>query len=214
MKRKWIAPLVIVATYGFSIAVAGRLPERVATHWGLDGEADGWMSPWGAALSLPTVILAVWALLLALPRIDPRKAHVEKFWPTYLLVVTGVVVFLAMLQVMVLGSALGWAIDVTRSVLILTGGLFLLIGNYLPRVRSNWWMGIRTPWTLSSERVWKETHRLGGWTMMAGGLVAIVAAFLAPDSGIPVALVGMLGGALIPAVWSYVLWRREAATGG
>jgi uncharacterized membrane protein len=211
MNRRWIAPLVIVAMFAFSFAVVGHLPDQVATHWGLDGEPDGWMGPWGAAFSVPLITVALWALLLGLPRIDPRKENYLRFWPTYQLLVAGVVVFMAFVQMMIIAPALGWRIDVTRSVLVVTGGLFLLIGNYLPRIRSNWWMGIRTPWTLSNEQVWRETHRLGGRTMMAGGAIAILAGLLAPAVALPVGIAGMLAGGLLPAAWSYILWRRLPA---
>lgn len=209
MSRKWIAPLLIVMMFVCSIAVVGRLPERVPTHWGLDGEVDGWMTPWKAVLFGPGIALANWLLFLVLPRIDPRREQYERFWPTYYLMVNGITLFLAVVQGLILTSALGWAVDVTRVILLLTGGLFLVVGNYLPRVRSNWWLGIRTPWTLSSEHVWRETHRFGGWTMMAAGALAMIAAFLPTPIGAGVAVAVMLGGGLIPVGYSYLLWKRE-----
>ncbi|MGH7565276.1 MAG: SdpI family protein, partial [Gemmatimonadota bacterium] len=118
---------------------------------------------------------------------------------------------MAVLHVLTLGLALGWPIDTDRAVTVTMGLLFVGLGNYLPRLRSNWWMGIRTPWTLDSEAVWRETHRVGGWTFVAAGLVLILAGLFVPAgprawvSGIALAT-----GVAIPLVYSYVVYRRTA----
>jgi len=108
-----------------------------------------------------------------------------------------------------LGIALGWPIDVPTFVLLGVGAMFVIMGNLMPRVKSNWMLGIRTPWTLDSESVWRETHRIGGRTMVVAGIITMVAAFL-PDTIRPwIAFGALLFGAMIPAVYSYILWRRE-----
>jgi uncharacterized membrane protein len=92
--------------------------------------------------------------------------------------------------------------------LIMIGLMFIVLGNFLPRLRSNWWMGVRTPWTLESERVWRETHRMAGWTFVAGGAVAVLAVLLPAPLRFPIGFAGLMGGGLLPVIWSYVLWRR------
>jgi uncharacterized membrane protein len=124
------------------------------------------------------------------------------------------VAVLGVFHVLLLGSALGWGIDMTRTVVAVIGVSFVAIGNFLPRIRSNWWMGIRTPWTLENERVWRETHRLAGWTFVAGGVLAICAVLLPRDVRMPVAIAALIGGALLPTAWSYVLWRRYSREDG
>ncbi|MBV9107877.1 MAG: SdpI family protein, partial [Gemmatimonadetes bacterium] len=100
-------------------------------------------------------------------------------------------------------------IDEGRTTLAGMGLLLMVIGNYLPRIRSNWWMGIRTPWTLESERVWRDTHRVGGRTFVAGGLLCAIAAFLPEPFSTFVPSAALALGALIPVVYSYVAYRRE-----
>jgi uncharacterized membrane protein len=115
-----------------------------------------------------------------------------------------------LLQAAVLGAALGAPFEMGRMVLGGVGILFLALGNYLPRLRSNWWMGIRTPWTLDNEEVWRRTHRLGGWSFALGGLLCVLGALL-----LPVEVAGIVGlcslgaAAVVPVVYSYVIWRQQ-----
>jgi uncharacterized membrane protein len=209
MTSRWIGPVVIGAMLVFSAVVYSSLPAEVPTHWNLRGEVDGWSSrEWGAFFG-PVMATALWLLLPLLRKVDPRRRNYDRFDATFWLIVNLMVVFLGAVHVLALGSALGWGIDMTRWVLVLLGLMFVGLGNYLPRLRSNWWMGVRTPWTLDSETVWRATHRVAGYTFVAGGLLAIVAALLPTDLAFIVAMIGMTGAALIPVVYSYVVYRRE-----
>jgi uncharacterized membrane protein len=213
MKSRWLGPAVVAAMWAFAIAVYARLPQQVPSHWNLRGEVDGWMAkPWGP-LMLPIVGTVMLAVLWLLPRIDPRRANVELFTETRVLITNLLLCFFAIVQVAVLGQALGWPVDGGRVVTASIGLLFVALGNYLPRIRSNWFIGIRTPWTLSSDRVWRATHRIGGRTFVAGGLVMALAALLGP-----VARGWAVGAAIaiaagVPLVYSYVAYRRELAEG-
>ncbi|HEY8470372.1 MAG TPA: SdpI family protein [Longimicrobiales bacterium] len=209
MSRRWLGPVVVAAMLAFALAVYPSLPERVPTHWGLSGEPDDWMPKWPGAFLPAAMAAGVWLLLVGLRRIDPRRAHYEKFDETYWLLVNLLVLFMALVEVVALGAALGWPLDVARVMLLAAGLLFVALGNYLPRVRSNWWMGIRTPWTLESERVWRETHRVAGWSFVFGGVVTMVAALLPLAARPWVALAGLVVAGFVPVVYSYVLYRRE-----
>lgn len=211
MSRRWLGPLLLVAMWAFALVVYPSLPARIPMHWGVAGGVDRWGAKWPSAFLMPLVGVGLWLLFPALRRLDPRRRHYDRFEETFWLLVNAMVAFMAVMEVATLGAALGWPMDMTRVVLILVGLVFVVLGNYLPRVRSNWWMGIRTPWTLESERVWRETHRLGGRTFVAGGLVTMVAALLPPLVRPWVALAGLLVGGFVPVVYSYVLWRREQA---
>jgi uncharacterized membrane protein len=193
-----------------TVAVWSWLPERIPTHWNVRGEVDGWSGRWPGAFLLPAAALAVWLLLPLLRRLDPRRANYERFDDTFWLVLNVVLLFMAVLHALTLGAAAGWVGDVTRWVIAMMGAVMVVLGNYLPRVRSNWWLGVRTPWTLESERVWRDTHRLAGRTFMAAGVVAVAAALLPATSRFWVAIGALMVGAFVPVVYSYVLWRREA----
>ena len=110
----------------------------------------------------------------------------------------------------VLALALGYHVSVTRIVPALVGALFVVIGNMMPLVRPNWWFGIRTPWTLSSDRVWVRTHRVGGYLMLGAGLVATAVGLLAAGPrGIQVMIAAVMAAAFGSVAYSYVAWRQE-----
>jgi uncharacterized membrane protein len=189
-----------------------QLPERVAVHWNVAFQADSWR-PRGHLLLLPGLALGIWAGMPLLRRIDPRRADYARWDATFWLVVNLIVLFMAVLHVALIGFNLGWPLDMHTVILSVVGLVFVGLGNYMPRVRRNWWVGFRTPWTLSSERVWRQTHRLGGRVLVLGGLMFVVGAFVPRPAAPWVALPGVLLIVLVPTVYSYILWRREDVHG-
>jgi len=143
------------------------------------------------------------------PRIFPRRENFLRFEDTYWFISNMIIGFLCAMNVVVVGHALGWPVSIPTFVLLGIGAMFMLLGNVLPRTRSNWFMGIRTPWTLDSEKVWRETHRLGGRTFMVGGLITMIAAFLPGRIQPWVAMGALMVAGFIPVVFSYIAWRRE-----
>ena len=214
MRKMLPAFAVTLATLAFSLWALPRLPAQVATHWGVDGQPNDWSSPTFAALMLPGVMLLMSALFAALPNIDPLKKNYEFHGSVYFLLANVVVGFLAAVQVLILGSALGWPLQMRRVLPMLLGLLFVVMGNLIPRIRPNWFMGIRTPWTLSSERVWRKTHRVGGYTFILAGLLFILAGLFATgDTGRTIMFVAIFPVILWPVMYSYLEWRREKAEG-
>lgn len=211
MRSRWLGPAVVAAMWAFALGVYARLPQRVPSHWNLHGQVDGWMEkPWGPLLQ-PLAATLVLGVLWVLPRIDPRRANIERFEQDRRLLINLLILFLAVVEATTLGHALGWPVQVDRVILASIGLLLVGLGNYLPRIRSNWFMGIRTPWTLSSERVWRDTHRVGGRAFVGAGLVMALAALL-PAALRPWAVGTAVAVAVaLPLVYSYVAWRRETA---
>lgn len=211
MRSRWLGPAIVAAMWAFAAAVYTRLPQRVPSHWNLQGEVDGWMEKPFGALMQPAIATFILALLWFMPRIDPRRANVEHFAQDRWLITNLLILFFAVIQVATLGQALGWPVEVDRVVTASTGLLFVGLGNYLPRIRSNWFIGIRTPWTMDNDRVWRATHRVGGRAFVAAGLVMVLAALLSPRArgwaiGIAIAIA-----AVVPLVYSYVAYRRDLA---
>ena len=214
MRKMLPAFLVTAAVLAFSLWALPQLPAQVATHWGVDGEPNDWSSPAFAAFLMPCIMLLMSALFSALPNIDPLKKNYEFHGSVYFLLANVIVVFLGALQVLLIGSALEWPIKMRQALPVLLGLLFIVMGNLIPRIRPNWFMGIRTPWTLTSERVWRKTHRVGGYTFILAGLLFIGAAFLVSgETARNVMFVAIFPIILWPVIYSYLEWRREKAEG-
>ena len=210
MRSRWFAPPIVAAMWVFSLAVYSRLPDRIPTHWNLQGEVDGWSARFPGAFLAPAVATALLVILWGLvPRIEPRRENLARFAGERYLIANALTLFSALLQVLTLGYALGWPVDVSAALMAGLGLLFIVIGNYLPRLRSNWWMGIRTPWTMDSERVWRETHRVGGRAFVAAGLVTLAAALLPHSARAWVSMAALAAATLVPVVYSYLAYRRD-----
>jgi uncharacterized membrane protein len=215
MRKMMPAVLITIATLAFSWWAWPQLPERVVTHWGVNGQPNGWSSPTFAAFLMPGVMALMTLLFAALPNIDPLKKNYEFHGSVYFLLVNVVIGFVGIVQVMVLGSALGWPFDMRAALPLLLGALFVFMGNLLPRIRPNWFMGIRTPWTLSSERVWRKTHRIGGYAFTIAGLVFIATAFIPMGTKGTAVMLGIIFPTVLwPVVYSYLEWRREKEDAG
>ncbi len=157
------------------------LPEQVPTHWGFNGQVDGWSSP--ASLWLLCAISPILSLgLQFLPRLDPKRENYEKFQSRYDFFGPLVPVLLLLCVAVTLSESL-WPgrINVSRTIGMMIGVLFLIIGNLMGKIKTNWFMGVRTPWALSDPDVWNKTQRLGGWVFFLSGLSAVILSLLAPE---------------------------------
>jgi uncharacterized membrane protein len=209
MRKRWFGLVLVAVALALSLWAYPRLPETVPTHWNLRGEADGYSSRLVAVLGVPAGLLALALLFQILPRIDPRGANYAKFRDTYWLLVNGVLGLLLALHVLVLAIGMGAGVNVNRAIAVGGGLLLMLVGNYLGRVEPNWFLGVRTPWTLSSETVWRKTHRTAAWLFVAGGVVLVVMGLARPVNQMPLLAATAAVVAGIPIVQSYILWRRE-----
>jgi uncharacterized membrane protein len=207
--RRWLPASLIAGALVFSVAVYSRLPDEMPLHWGLSGTPDRFGSRLEGAFLMPLVMVALFVVMQWYPSRDPRAPNIAKFRGAYDSVVTATIAMLALVHVAVLGVALGWRIDMTTVGLAGLGVLLVLIGNLLPLARSNFILGIRTPWTLSSEQVWTRSHRVGGYSTVVAGVLTIVCAFIGGSVGPSIALASLVVAALVPVVYSYLLWNRE-----
>jgi uncharacterized membrane protein len=209
--RKWYPAVLVVLTLIGAFIVYPRLPDRVPTHWDIHDRVNGYGPRWMMTFLLPVMLLAIWGLMRLLPRIDPRRENYAKMQATYDLVVNLTLTLIAVLHFVILGAVMGAPISIARVVPAIVGVSLVVIGNVLPRARPNWWFGIRTPWTLSNDRVWERTHRVGGYLMMMIGVLAILASILgvtiaSAAVGVVAALLGL--GLL---AYSYFAWKQETS---
>ncbi|HEX5435899.1 MAG TPA: SdpI family protein [Gemmatimonadaceae bacterium] len=208
--RKWYPAVLVVAAFAVAVAAYPRLPARVPVHWDIHGDVNGYGSRFVAAYLQPLIMLGIAILIPILPKIDPRARNYEKFGASYELIFSAVLTIVFVIYLVTLASALGKAVPITRIVPALVGVLLVVIGNVLPRVRSNWMVGIRTPWTLSSDGVWERTHRVGGYLLMLAGAALLLASLtLQRETSFVIGFGGVVLASLATVVYSYVAWRRE-----
>lgn len=209
MRSRWFGLVVAALAAAVSIWAYPHLPETVATHWNLRGVPDGYSSRFWAVALMPLVMLGLTGLFSVLPKLDPRRENYAKFLDSYWLIANAILVFMGVAHVLILANGLGYSVQVDRLLPLGVGLLFAFLGNYLTRIEPNWFIGIRTPWTLSSDAVWRKTHRTGGWLFVIGGIVIAAGAFAPRGAFVPLFVVTIVIVTLIPVVQSYVLWRRE-----
>src|ERR1700686_1375052 len=208
--RKWIPLLIVVAAFLASAIVYPRLPEMVPTHWqGMDAQPNGWSSRLFGAWLTPVLLLGIWALVRVLPAIDPRGANYAKFGGAFEAIIDSLMLFLLGMHIVLLRAGLGYPVQIERIVPFGVGVLLIVIGNLLPRCRPNWFVGIRTPWTLSSDRVWEKTHRFGGQVFVGGGILMLLSGLvLAQWAPVTVfIIIALCAGSVL--VYSYLEWKRE-----
>lgn len=191
-----------------SAALYSALPERVATHFDIHGNADGWMSrPWAASF-LPAFALVLWAIVRFAPRVLPRSDE-RRLEPGIVAFVASLTaVFMAAIHVVLLRVAIAPGVSVTKTVLVLAGLLFVAIGLVLPRVKRNPIIGVRTAWTLRSDENWARTQRVGGYSMVLAGLVSVIAGALGGTIGAVLAIAGLVAAGIVPVVYSLVIARQ------
>ena len=201
--EKILIPVLCLVMAGIGLWGHMTLPEgAIAVHFGSDGAANGFMPRDMGLMVLPGMAAVMMvALVWIVPALMPKSANLERSCAAYGAVMLATFALLTGIQVMLVLTAKGVEIDHIRVATLGVGGLLLVMGNYLPKTRRNYIMGIRTPWALADERVWDRTHRFAGPLFMLGGLAAIAGAiFGAPQIAIAV----LMAGALVPGVVSYI----------
>jgi len=220
MKRH-LLPLTVLLLEVAAVALAWpHLPELSPVHWDFSGAPNGYGSRLEVALFGPVMVAFLWALWRVLPAIDPRRREAQRDPEATPEERTGsldsvmglVIVLVAALHGMTLAVATGVIHDVRRAFALAMAAFLLGSGNVFGRLRPGWFVGIRTPWTLSSPEIWRQTHRLAGRLMVGAGVMGVLVTLLLPGTAafasVTVLLLVATG---VPAVWSFVLWRRSVA---
>jgi len=204
------AAVVVLAMLAATIVAYPHLPNIVPIHWDAHGRVNGWGSKWSLFLYGPGSMLFIVGMFSALPWLSPKKFEVDSFRATYLYIMIILISMMAYFNLLILISALGAiggvVLDVSRAV---EGGVCLLIallGNVMGKVRRNFYVGVRTPWTIANEQVWNATHRFAAKTFFAGGLLGLAAVVLRAPFWVP--MTAILAAAFAPAIYSLVLYKQ------
>lgn len=207
-KEIWIWIIIIIPLIFFFI-IQKRLPAVIPSHWDLSGNVNGRMHPLSFILTMTGTNAGVYLLMLFLPKIDPRKNNYQLFSKTYFIVRLIIALILSLTCCISLAYAIGYHFNINKVIVLMLLLFFMILGNYMGKVRPNWFVGIRTPWTLSSEIVWKKTHQLAGkllfFASLAGFILAIFLNHINPQF---IILAVIIIGLLIPVVYSYFEYKK------
>lgn len=209
-QREWMIWSILLIPALFTAIYWHELPAQLPVHWNLRGEVDGY----GPKYLLPLINVGAYILMTLVPLVDPRRRNYTRFARSFFYIRALIVLFLAFLNLLSIYQALGYALPAVRLIMV---GIFLLLallGNYFANIRPNYFVGIRLPWTLEDEAVWRATHRLTARLWFGLGLVGVLLALLLPLTMLPwMAGVLIFIHVLVPVVYAYRYYHERHSTG-
>lgn len=215
MKIAWRGEMLHLAALAALFAAAAvvwpLVPDRIPVHWNLAGEVDRYGGKVEGVLLLPLVAFGLYWLLLLLPLVDPRRENYRRFQTSYLVIRWSLTLFLAVIYGLTLATAMGQAIDMGLCISMLMSVLLMVLGMTMGNIEPNWFVGVRTPWTLSSEASWTKTHRLAKWIFVAIGLSCLPIGWAKSAWSLVLFLTTVVGGIAWLVVYSYLVWKDDPA---
>jgi len=187
-----------------------QLPDQMASHWNANDQVDGTMPKFWGVFMMPLITLGLMALLLIIPNIDPLKANIAQFRGTFNIFIVLIIVFMLYIHKLTLAWSLGYQnFKMSAAMLPFVGVIFIAIGYMLRKAKRNFFIGIRTPWTLSSDTVWDKTHQLGSVLFMLSGALAIVGGFFGGMTAFWLMFIPLIGSTVFLLVYSYLMYQKE-----
>jgi uncharacterized membrane protein len=205
-KLIWFASAIILISFIVGILLYPQMPDRMASHWGAGGEVDGYMSKFWGLFLMPIIVTIMVLLFIFLPKIDPLKKNMEKFRPYYEGFILIMVVFLTYIYGLTIAWNMNYRFDMTLMIVPAMSILFYYCGILLEHAKRNWFIGIKTPWTLSSDVVWKKTHKLGAKLFKISAVVLLSGIFI-PDYAFFLLILVIIA-ALYPIFYSYFEYKK------
>jgi uncharacterized membrane protein len=205
---EFICAAIVVVSFVISFILYPSMPEQMPTHWDAQGQVNGHASKAVALFIMPVISFFLFLLFIAVPRVDPLKKNVAKFRNYFDGFIVAVFLFLFYLYFLTMAWPLGFRFDMIRMLSPAFGFLFYCAGILISKAKRNWFIGIRTPWTMSSDRVWDRTHELGGKLFKAAGIIAFFGVFFR-DHVLGFVLVPVIAAAVYTFVYSYFEYKKE-----
>lgn len=210
VRRDWPHLMIIALMLVGSLIAWPFAPQRVPIHWDISDRPDGYAGKLPGLFLLPAVALGIYLLMTLLPNIDPGRANYRQFTTPYYVIRLAILLMMAVVHCVVLMWALGVEVNMVRVMAITLGLTFALLGNLMRKIRPNWFVGVRTPWTLASKRSWVKTHRMAGLTMTPLGLLIAIAGVVAPYGWLVLgAILLLLADIIWLTLYSYLVWRGD-----
>lgn len=205
----WIVRIaVMMIVFATAVYYFPLLSDSTPIHWNIEGKADNYASKWFAVGFFPVLIAVMMIVFAYLPALDPRREKYREFTHAWELIQSALLVFFAYAYYLTLSTPLHPEVNIGTRISFGLGILFILLGNYLGKIRSNYFIGIRTPWTLSDEDNWNKTHRFGGHAFVVAGAIAILASW-STVAVFPIFLAAIIIAAILPVGYSYYLFRTS-----
>ena len=209
MKKSYLVIIILILiSFGLGIYFYPQMPDKMASHWNIKGEADGYMSKFWGLFLMPIILLGLFLLFILIPKIDPLKENIAKFRKYFDGFIVLIMVFLFYIYLLSIAWNLGKRFDMGQMMVPALGILFYYCGILTENAKRNWFIGIRTPWTLSSESVWDKTHKIGGKLFKIAGLIAFLGIFF-PNYAFYFILVPVLLAAFYTITYSYFDYQKE-----
>ena len=199
-----ITSLVILIPILIGIVLWDKLPDQVPVHWNINGDVDGFATKAQAVFLMPLVLVAFHWICVLGTSLDPKKQNINDKMVTLVLWIIPIISLLC--NSMVYATALGHKVSVEIMMPLFMGALFVVIGNYMPKCKQSYTVGIKIPWTLNDEENWNKTHRMAGFLWVIGGIVIMATAFLGAFWLFFVVLIPMV---IVPFVYSYLLYKKN-----
>lgn len=209
MKKIMILVICLLAiSFIASISLYSQLPDQIASHWNQKNEVDSFMDKFWGTFLIPLLSAGMFILFLIIPRIDPLKNNLKKFMNYYERFILVMIGFFLYVQLLILSWNIGYKFDMGQMIIPAIGFLFIYIGFLVEKAKRNWFVGIRTPWTLSNVKVWERTHKLGGKLFKIIGIITLFGAFF-PDYLTWFILIPVLGVTIFLFAYSYFEYQKE-----
>jgi len=199
---------IVIISFLVGLYFYPQLPDQMASHWNIKGEGDGYMTKFWGTFLMPFMMIFMLFLFLFIPRIDPLKKNIEKFRKYFDSFILVFLLFFLYIYLLTLFYNLGYQFNMGQFMLPAMGILFYYCGVLIKNAKRNWFIGIRTPWTLSSDKVWDKTHKLGAILYKTAGILAFVG-ILFPDYMLWILLVPLIGSAIFLIFYSYFEYKKE-----
>lgn len=207
-KTEIIILAIILISFMLGFYFYPKMPDQMASHWDMQSKVNGYMPKlWGLFL-MPLISIALFFLFIAIPKIDPLKENIKKFRKYFDVFIALVMVFLFYIYLLTILWNLGLRFNMAQLLVPALGILFYYCGVLMENAKRNWFIGIRTPWTLSSEKVWEKTHKIGGKLFKASGIIAFLG-MVFPNFALFFILFPVIAASIYATIYSYFEYRRE-----
>jgi len=201
--------LILLSTVILSFWAYPKLPDLVVSHWDFAGHANGWSSREFHVIFSPALLFAMYTLFSIMPKFDPHASRYQEFASAYRSIRNFILLIFFVIFAAATFSNLGYAVNIGVTVAGLVGLLMIILGCYFRKLKQNFFIGIRTPWTLSSENVWNKTHRLGSYLFIIWGACLMLSPWLTTRFAFIILFGGLVSVLACLMIYSYLLYKKE-----